>query len=330
MKTDKSEMSEAKRALLEKYFRGEVKQAAYNANGITTSDVVEVTKVRERVVPVQVGGSKRPFFYLHGDWTGRAFYCYPLAHQLGSDQPFYILEPYNFDDLPNPPTFEDMAASHIKSMQTIQPTGPYLLGGWCNGGLIAYEIAQQLLTKGQKVDLLLLLDADYPAYAYPASMRLVRNAISRFGDLLRIRKEKQVNLFLLYRHLRQLFHFWRVKDTEKLQYVKHVGLWHIRENALFRFPYLNALFPAPQALRQDWPGVYEWISLGYKPGLYPDKITFFWDDTDGWRRVGWRKVEEAKANEIEVSILSGSHYSLRTDDVHVLAEHLHASLSKVM
>ena len=187
MKTDKPEISEAKRVLLEKYLRGEIKQSTISEDVDTQNSAEIAANARERAIPVQVGGSKRPFFYLHGDWTGRAFYCYPLASHLGSDQPFYILEPYNFDDLHIPPTFEDMASAHIQSMQAIQPTGPYLLGGWCNGGLIAYEMALQLLAKGQKVDLLLLLDADYPAYAYPASMRLVRNAICRFGELLQNR-----------------------------------------------------------------------------------------------------------------------------------------------
>src|SRR5215831_125458 len=170
---DTPELSEAKRALLEKYLRGDLSQKAA-AQVISRPAEVEVTEQRERVVPVQTGGSRQPFFYLHGDWTGRAFYCYPLARALGADQPFYILEPYNFDDLPAPPAFEAIAAAHLKSMRAIQPEGPYLLGGWCNGGLLAYEMALQLYEEGQKVDLLVLMDSDYPASAYPASIRLAR------------------------------------------------------------------------------------------------------------------------------------------------------------
>src|SRR5205823_10503335 len=99
-------------------------------------------------------GFKRPFFFLHGDWYGGGFYCLTLARSLESDQPFYVLEPYDFDRNGNPPTFEEMAATHIAAMRAIQPEGPYLLGGFCNGGLMAYEMARQLQAQGQAIDLL--------------------------------------------------------------------------------------------------------------------------------------------------------------------------------
>ncbi|HCI82789.1 MAG TPA: hypothetical protein DHW02_24220, partial [Ktedonobacter sp.] len=104
----------------------------------------EETRPRAPVVAVQANGSRRPFFFLHGDWFGGGFYCLNLARSLDAEQPFYVLEPYNFDGLPIPPTFEEMAAAHIQALRTIQPEGPYLLGGFCNGGLMAYEIARQL------------------------------------------------------------------------------------------------------------------------------------------------------------------------------------------
>src|SRR5436309_3634175 len=143
---DRSELSEAKRALLEKYLHGDILQTARVG---TQRAEVEVAGARARTVEVQVGGSKRPFFFLHGDWKGTAFFCFPLARELGADQPFYALEPYQFDGLAVPPTVETMAAAHIQSMRDVQPEGPYLLGGWCNGGLVAYEMARQLQAAGQ-------------------------------------------------------------------------------------------------------------------------------------------------------------------------------------
>src|SRR5215475_4807307 len=91
---DASELSEAKRALLKRYLQTYLPQAA-NADGANGRPAeTEATAQRERVVPIQTGGTKRPFFYLHGDWGCTTFYCYPLAHELGADQPFYVLEPY--------------------------------------------------------------------------------------------------------------------------------------------------------------------------------------------------------------------------------------------
>ncbi len=349
---DRSELSEAKRALLEKYMRGELTQTATAAGATTRGVEAEVANLRERVVAVQTGGSKRPFFFLHGQFEGNAFFCYPLARGLGLDQPFYILEPYSFDGLPVPPPFEAIAAAHLKSLRAVQPEGPYFLGGWCNGGLLAYEMARQLHAEGQRVDLLVLMDP--VTLVYPARLRLLRSAISRFGDLIRLGRDKQLDWFLrlehiysygflclqhVYRHLRHVYRYLRYSRYRKLKASErsfYFGVKKYREPALgitqriepgprrdkesFAFPRLDS-----ETLRQDYPGVYNWSGLGYAPpNLYPGKITFFW--TSGERfRSGWRKVEEA--NEVEVHLLPGVHLNSLRDHLHVLVELLSALLS---
>src|SRR5947209_4061127 len=92
---DTRELLEARRALLEKYMHGDLPQAPTAAGAITRHSEAKVASPRERVVAVQTGGSKRPFFFLHGQFEGNAFFCFPLARDLGSDQPFYVLEPYS-------------------------------------------------------------------------------------------------------------------------------------------------------------------------------------------------------------------------------------------
>ncbi len=89
---DTSALSEAKRALLEKQLAGKLAQKAVTANVVEQAPEMDASGQRERVIMVQPGKTKRPFFYLSGDSTERTFYCYPLAHDLGEDQPFYILE----------------------------------------------------------------------------------------------------------------------------------------------------------------------------------------------------------------------------------------------
>ena len=167
------------------------------------------------LVAVQTGGSRRPFFFLHGDYVNGAFYCFPLARNLGPDQPFYALEPYRFDVLGVPPTLEVMAAAHLESLRSVQPEGPYLLGGFCYGGLIAYEMARQLYAQGETVDLLVLIDP-----TYGGRRRLLRpgrflglgrflagpgrgaaRAVKRLGKLLRLDRDKQLCWFLRLRHL---------------------------------------------------------------------------------------------------------------------------------
>jgi len=298
------EPSEARRALLEKYLRGDIPQTAIATGVITQSTGGDVSTPRGRVVAIQSGGSRRPFFFLHGQWTGDAFYCYPLARALGADQPFYLLEPYRLEDLSVPPPLETIAAAHIKSMRAVQPKGPYLLGGWCNGALVAYEMARQLHAEGQAVDLLVLMDP--VTLVYPTHQRIFRHAISGFGDLIRLSKDKQFDLYLrLKQGLKHGYHYLRSS--------------HYRRSKGDRVP-------TAKALRVDYPTIFDWLALDYAPSsLYPGKITLFWPDSHPFRK-GWRKVE--KANEVDIHLLPGTHITCRTDYLHVLAEHLRTCVSE--
>ncbi|KOP26849.1 hypothetical protein AMR41_08275 [Hapalosiphon sp. MRB220] len=116
------------------------------------------------LVPIQPNGSKRPFFCVPGA-GGNTIYLYNLAHHLGKDQPFYGLQSLGLDGKSKPYTkIEDMAASYIEAIQSIQPSGPYLLGGHSFGGKVAFEMATQLHERGYEVALLALLDAGGPGY----------------------------------------------------------------------------------------------------------------------------------------------------------------------
>ncbi|MDA8085796.1 MAG: AMP-binding protein, partial [Nitrospiraceae bacterium] len=100
---------------------------------------------------VRSGGSKAPFF-----WVGINTYRPPY---LGTDQPVYgiILQ----GDYGKPIAFrtvEELAAYHLDEIRTVQPKGPYSLGGYCFSGLVALEIAQQLLRQGEEVPLLCLVE----------------------------------------------------------------------------------------------------------------------------------------------------------------------------
>src|SRR3989440_7686576 len=123
--------ADARRTLLDKYMRGELPQGALAAGGSTVRRQVRATlavsapDARVRLVPVQTSGARRPIFYLHVHIEGAAFYCFTLARDLGSDQPFYVLEPYSFDGLRIPPPLEAIAAAYIASLRSVQPAGPY-------------------------------------------------------------------------------------------------------------------------------------------------------------------------------------------------------------
>jgi thioesterase domain-containing protein len=115
------------------------------------------------LVPIQPDGSKRPFFCIHSAVGGVGYYA-NLARHLNADQPFYGVQALGLEAEQEPLTrVEEMASYYIEVIRTVQPTGPYLLGGHSSGGLVAFEMAQQLRRGGDDVKLLALLDTQLPA-----------------------------------------------------------------------------------------------------------------------------------------------------------------------
>jgi thioesterase domain-containing protein/acyl carrier protein len=110
------------------------------------------------LVPIQAGGSRRPLFLVHGA-EGNVLLYRQLACHLGPDQPVYGLQSQGLNgDGRHHATVQEMASHYIKELRALDPTGPYLLGGYCLGGAIALEMAQQLSALGEDVALLVLID----------------------------------------------------------------------------------------------------------------------------------------------------------------------------
>ena len=111
------------------------------------------------LVELQASGSRSPLFLVHP--AGGNVLCFSdLARRLGSDRPVYGLQtPGLHGERPLYARIEDMAAHYIEAIRTVQPEGPYLLGGWSLGGIIAYEMAQQLIAQDQRIGHLLMLDS---------------------------------------------------------------------------------------------------------------------------------------------------------------------------
>jgi amino acid adenylation domain-containing protein len=111
------------------------------------------------LVPIREHGAKPPLFLVHGLY-GNVLNFYGFRHHIPSDQPLYGIQATGLDSgratLVNIP---DMAAHYIKEIRSVQPTGPYFLGGFSAGGLVAYEMARQLVEAGERVQLLALFDS---------------------------------------------------------------------------------------------------------------------------------------------------------------------------
>jgi len=110
------------------------------------------------LVAIQVEGSHPPFFCMHGA-GGTVLMYRDLSRHLGNDQPFYGLQSQGLDGSCAPATtVEEMAALYVNEIRRVQPHGPYFLGGYCMGGTVAFEVAQQLQAEGEPVALLALFD----------------------------------------------------------------------------------------------------------------------------------------------------------------------------
>ena len=124
---------------------------------------------RSPLVALQPRGDERPFVWVH-PVSGTVFCYVELARAMGAARPFYAFEAVGLRAGEQPhDQIEDMAANYVAALRELQATGPYLLGGWSMGGMIAFEMARQLEAAGEHVAFLALLDTPHsPALAEPA------------------------------------------------------------------------------------------------------------------------------------------------------------------
>jgi thioesterase domain-containing protein/acyl carrier protein len=135
--------------------------------GATVEYLADIVRGKEAVEPtvihkIQPNGTRPPFFAAVVAGVNALGYV-PLAKHLGGDQPFYALQqPGPGPRLLRRPftqqEYEEIATAYIAAMRTIQPEGPYHLGGFCEGAHIAFEMTRQLELQGEKVNLLAMFD----------------------------------------------------------------------------------------------------------------------------------------------------------------------------
>jgi amino acid adenylation domain-containing protein/non-ribosomal peptide synthase protein (TIGR01720 family) len=117
------------------------------------------------LVPIQPGGDLPPFFLVHPVGGGVLAYA-GLARQLGPRQPFYGLEAQGLDGAERPlESILEMAYYYVEAIRTVQPHGPYRLGGWSLGAVIAFEMARALRLRGEEVEVVALIEPSPTAYA---------------------------------------------------------------------------------------------------------------------------------------------------------------------
>jgi thioesterase domain-containing protein/acyl carrier protein len=174
--------------------------------------------IRGSLVPLESEGRQSPFFCVH-TVGGIALRYRALALELGADRPFYAIEAHGVDgrQLPDS-TVEAMAARYVHEITALEPVGPYYLGGYCSGGIVAYEMAQQLLAAGYEVAQLLLIDTCHPRLwedpgarlrLYRAIKRWIRVAVHHACQAAGRRAPARLTERLVNEYLRRAFMDYR-------------------------------------------------------------------------------------------------------------------------
>jgi thioesterase domain-containing protein len=285
------------------------------------------------VVPIQPAGDRPPFFCV-APILGTVFPYFELARHLGNDQPFYGLQPPALTpDGPPLARIEDLAAFFVDAVRSVQPAGPWYLGGWSFGTLVAHEMARQLQERGEEVRLVAHLDA--PAPVRSQSLSPVR-AVRMFYEVV---------LRNFWPYVRDYFYLKTVAEKENghrpsglarflhrlrsLESLRSVVEGAAIASVVPRESRLVMLHPPEvrsmlRALRENGRAM-----SSYTAAPYAGRVTLFrtGDASNGGKDpgLGWGEITQG----VEVRWIPGNHMTLlRSPHVEVLAKSLRESLEK--
>jgi len=143
-------------------------------------------------VVFQSEGDGAPLFFLHNDWRG-GFYCGRLSMHIGAAHPFCAIPPYRSAE-PRMVSLQEMATAHLAVIRQKTAQGPYFLGGYCIGAVVAAEIAGQLLDQGESITGLLLIDPPRGTLPWPGLWPL----IDRAGDVWKWTLRQKIDCMQLF------------------------------------------------------------------------------------------------------------------------------------
>jgi thioesterase domain-containing protein len=140
--------------------------------------------VTRHIVALNTRGELPPFFGMH-PLFGLVYPYAELARLLAPQQPFYALQARGFQRGERPhASMQELAADYCTAIRGVQPHGPYFIGGWSLGSLIALEVAQQLQQAGESVACLAIIDQATDSMERFLDQTPLRTRLGRFGQVL--------------------------------------------------------------------------------------------------------------------------------------------------
>ncbi|MEO8824573.1 MAG: amino acid adenylation domain-containing protein [Chthoniobacterales bacterium] len=290
--------------------------ALLNASTVRTlahllAEEPEVQDQQAIITSVQTGGHLTPFFCVHGG-DGRVMIYRHLAEHLDVNRPLLGIEsPGLFkNDAVKVGAVEEMAVAYLQVLRKRQPHGPYCLGGYSFGGVVAYEMARLLTTAGEKVSFLALFDTVNPGRTarYDIMDRVSRllKVYMAAGLPARIRgMSKRVGSFWESQKDKSLVD--RMKTLVKQTYVFLLGRIKNKEGVFAPRPAeAHSGLRGSQLVR-----AYIWSMRKFRPKPYHGKLTLFKTAPDKSQEntsedYGWRKL----VDHLEVVEVSGEHLTM--------------------
>lgn len=255
--------------------------------------------------------SARPLFLVH-PVGGHVYFYLPLAHGLVGAAPVYGLQARGVDgEAPPLSTVEEMAASYLAALRSVQWRGPYRLGGASFGGVVAFEMAQQLARAGEAVELLALIDSPGPG-ALPAGFR----------------EDAEILAYLLARgsaedrHLRALSALSAQSEDQMLRYfLQHGG----GKERLSPDATVESVRHFLRLFRANFDAL-----LRYEPRPYPGSGLFFCaDEPDGFNPPGLSRAWAPFFRSLELVQVPGNHTTMnQPPNVGVIAQRLRTALGQ--
>lgn len=260
------------------------------------------------LVFIQPKGTRTPFFFV-GGYTSpddTLLVLSRFAPHMGTDQPVFGFRPRWVDGHGEAYScVEEAATEFLSELRAVQPSGPYALGGYCVGGVIALEMARHLIRSGEKVSLLALLDCERPtAYrAFLADFRLVYRRLFHIADVLGS---------ILIPRGRARGDIIREVLRRKAAIAQPV---ESKESADHRF--------------HDNMIAYRRLAYGHRLAEYPGRITLLVNDQQSRfdKYMGWKGIAREG---LDVHPVSGDHFTVLTIHGQQIGELLRSRLDEML
>ncbi|MBW4447034.1 MAG: amino acid adenylation domain-containing protein [Spirirestis rafaelensis WJT71-NPBG6] len=272
------------------------------------------------LVAIQSSSSKIPFFCMHGAGGGIHSY-FNLSRRIGEDYPFYALEQTPNHERDEITSVEKTATLYLKEIRKIQPNGPYLLGGFCYGGILAFEMAQQLQKQGQTVGLLVVIDAILSETAIKPTESDDAKFLLRIAE--EIKTQNNIDVSLPFEELRDL------PLDEQVHLVNKNANFIFSDAEIKDFLSHYKIFKANvQAMRNYVPLIYpmQMILLKAKKQIIHDFESLEFHTNDPL--LGWGKYSSQPIQVIEVP---GDHFSMFVEPhIQELAKQLRIAIDNAL